>query len=114
MQASGWGPIVGDGAGLVARLTQLLADGYRVVVAADGEGSAARLAALLRDQGLDLAIVAPTTTRPPAPTSRRPGGRVVVAPLHHGVTLPAAKLAIVAESDLTGRAGPIAGRAQPP
>ena len=85
VQASGWGPVVGDGAGLVARLTQLLADGYRVVVAADGEGSATRLSALLLDQGLDLS------------------GRVVVAPLHHGVTLPAAKLAIVAESDLTGR-----------
>jgi transcription-repair coupling factor (superfamily II helicase) len=28
---------------------------------------------------------------------------VVVAPLHHGVTLPAARLSIVAESDLTGR-----------
>ena len=45
VQASGWGPIVGDGGGLVTRLTQLLADGYRVVVAADGEGSAERLAA---------------------------------------------------------------------
>ena len=32
-----------------------------------------------------------------------PGGHIVVAPLHQGVTLPAAKLAIVAESDLTGR-----------
>ncbi len=85
VQASGWGPVVGDGAGLVARLTQLLGDGYEVVVAADGEGSATRLAALLLDQGLDVS------------------GRVVVAPLHHGVTLPAAKLAIVAESDLTGR-----------
>ena len=48
--------MVGDGAGLVTRLTQLLADGYRVVVAADGEGSADRLAALLRDHGLDLPV----------------------------------------------------------
>ena len=50
----GWGPVAGDGAGLVHRLTALIADGYRVVVAADGEGSADRLAALLRDHGLDL------------------------------------------------------------
>ncbi len=101
VEASGWGPIVGDGAGLVGRLTQLLADGVRVVVAADGDGSAARLAAMLRDQGLDLPIVTHETGRRADLTA--PGGRIVVAPLHHGVTLPAAKLTIVAESDLTGR-----------
>ena len=56
VQASGWGPITGDGGALVTRLTQLLADGYRVVVAADGDGSADRLAALLRDHGLDFPI----------------------------------------------------------
>ena len=74
-QASGWGPVVGDGAGLVARLTQLLADGYRVVVAADGEGSAERLAALLRDHGLDLPVhrgTAPATSPRPAATSSSP------------------------------------------
>ena len=98
VEASGWGPVVGDGAGLVARLTQLLADRYRVIVAADGEGSADRLAALLREHGLDLAV-----HRGAAGDLTRPGGHVVVAPLHHGVTLPSARLAIVAESDLTGR-----------
>ncbi len=36
-------------------------------------------------------------------TSLRAGGSVVVAPLHRGCTLPNAKVAIVAESDLTGR-----------
>ena len=98
VEASGWAPVVGDGAGLVARLTQLLADRYRVIVAADGEGSADRLAALLREHGLDLDV-----HRGTAGDLTRPGGHVVVAPLHHGVTLPSAKLAIVAESDLTGR-----------
>ena len=104
VQASGWGPVVGDGSGLVARLNQLLADGFRVVVAADGPGSAERLAALLRDQGLDLPVdVDPVGTAGRRGDVTAPGGRVVVAPLHHGVTLPAAKLAVVAESDLTGR-----------
>src|SRR5215207_5347332 len=56
VQASGWGPVTGDGSALVQRLTQLIAEGYRVVVAADGEGSAGRLAALLRDHGLDLPV----------------------------------------------------------
>jgi transcription-repair coupling factor (superfamily II helicase) len=98
VQASGWGPVVGDGSGLVARLTQLLADGYRVVVAADTEGSSERLAALLRDHGLDLPV-----HRDGSGDLTRPGGHIVAAPLHTGATLPAAKLAIVAESDLTGR-----------
>ncbi|MET0580007.1 MAG: DEAD/DEAH box helicase, partial [Ilumatobacteraceae bacterium] len=98
VHASGWGPVVGDGSGLVTHLTQLLADGYRVVVAADGDGSADRLAELLRDQGLDLPI-----HRGDAGDLTRPGGHVVTAPLHMGVTLPAARLAIVAEADLTGR-----------
>jgi transcription-repair coupling factor (superfamily II helicase) len=98
VRASGWGPVVGDGAGLVTRLRELLAGGYRVVVSADGEGSAERLASLLRDHGLDLPVHGPGTG-----DLARPGGHIVVAPLHHGVTLPAARLAVVAESDLTGR-----------
>jgi transcription-repair coupling factor (superfamily II helicase) len=98
VRASGWGPIVGDAAGLVTRLGELLAGRYRLVVAADGEGSAERLASMLRDQGLDLPVHAPGTG-----DLTRPGGHIVVAPLHRGVTLPAARLAVVAESDLTGR-----------
>jgi transcription-repair coupling factor (superfamily II helicase) len=96
VEASGWGPVVGDGDGLTTRLTHLIAEGYRVVVAADGTGSAGRLAELLRDRGLDLPV-------------RRdgddvaPGGQIVVAPLHRGCSLPNAKVAVVAESDLTGR-----------
>jgi len=98
VEASGWGPVVGDGGGLVARLTQLLAGGYRVVVAADGEGSADRVAQLLRELGLDLPVHAEG-----GGDLTRPGGHIVVAPLHRGVTLPAARLAVIAESDLTGR-----------
>jgi transcription-repair coupling factor (superfamily II helicase) len=97
VQASGWGPVVGDGEGFTNRLKELLVERYRIVIAADGEGSAQRLASLLRDRGIDVGTA----------TSGRditaPGGHVVIAPLHRGVTLPAAKLAIVAEGDLTGR-----------
>jgi transcription-repair coupling factor (superfamily II helicase) len=95
--AMGWAPVVGDGHGLATRLAELLGDGWRVVVAADGEGSAARLAEVLRDQGLDLRIV------PPGDDPPRRGGSIVVAPLHRGCSIPASRLAIVAEADLTGR-----------
>jgi transcription-repair coupling factor (superfamily II helicase) len=97
VQATGWGPVVGDGEGLAKRLAELLADKYRVVVAADGTGSATRLAELLRDRGLDFSIATPSTD------ITKPGGHIVVAPLHRGCSLPEAKLAIVAEGDLTGR-----------
>ncbi len=81
--AIGWNPVVGDGAGLIGQLRQLIDDGYRIVVAADGEGSALRLGDLLRDQGLDLPVV--------------------VGSLERGCVLTGTKLAILAEPDLTGR-----------
>ena len=95
--ATGWGPVVGDGEGLATRLRELLTQQYRVVVAADGEGSAQRLASLLLDRGLDFAIAGPGADL------TKPGGHIVVAPLHRGCTVPAAKVAVVAEADLTGR-----------
>jgi len=97
VQASGWAPVVGDGEALTARLGQLLAQGYRVVVAADTEGSAARMAELLRERGLELRVARAGTDL------TRPGGYVTVAPLHRGCTLAGARLAVVAEGDLTGR-----------
>ena len=78
----------------------MLAQQYRVVVAADGDGSAQRLHELLLEHGLDLPVVAVAAGNV---VTTRPGGHVVVAPLHRGCTLPNAKVAIVAESDLTGR-----------
>ncbi|MBU6315648.1 MAG: transcription-repair coupling factor, partial [Acidobacteria bacterium] len=95
--ATGWGPVVGDGEGLTKRLRELLVDKYRVVVAADGAGSAQRLAALLLDRGLDFAIADPDADL------TRPGGYITVAPLHRGCSVPEAKVAVIAEADLTGR-----------
>jgi len=81
--ATGWNPVVGDGEGLTGQLRKLLDDGYRIVVAADGEGSALRLGDLLRDRGLSL--------------------DVQVGALERGCILTGAKLAILAEPDVTGR-----------
>ena len=97
VNSSGWGPIVGDGEGLTNRLSELLRDKWRVVVAADGDGSAQRIQQLLRERGLDFEIAKQ------GDDLSRPGGRVVIAPLHRGCTVPSAKVAIVAEGDLTGR-----------
>ncbi len=97
VQAIGWGPVAGDPSGLIARLSDLIAQGYRVVLAADSPTSAERLRQITLEGGLDLAIATPGSDL------RTPGGRIVVAPIQRGCTLPAAKIAILAEADLTGR-----------
>jgi transcription-repair coupling factor (superfamily II helicase) len=81
--ATGWNPVVGDGEGLTGQLRKLLDDGFRIVVAADGEGSAVRLGDLLRDRGLHL--------------------DVQVGSLERGCVLSGVKLAVLAEADVTGR-----------
>ena len=84
LQATGWDPVVGDGSRLAKQLNDLVADGFRVLAAADGEGTAARITSRLKDEGVV-------------------GAEVVVAPLERGFILPTLKLAVIGESDLTGR-----------
>jgi len=104
LEASGWGVATGMGTlgeGPAGRFTQLLADGYRVVVAADGVGSAERLTSLLGDTGLAFAVV--DADRREHLDLSGSGGVVAVAPMHRSFTIPSAKLAVVAEADITGR-----------
>ena len=98
VQASPWTPATSESDALGVRMQKLLADGYRVVVAADGAGSAANLVALLRDAGVGLDV-----DETGQADLRRPGGHVVVAPLHQGAVFSELKLAVIAEADLTGR-----------
>ncbi len=100
VEARAWAPVVGDAGHLAGRLRDLLADGYRVVLAADGRGSATRMAAVLAEEGVTLAPVHAETD--PAALVR-PGGHTVVAPLDRGFVLPGARLAVLSERDVTGR-----------
>ena len=100
VQASGWDPVVGDGSRLAKQLADLLAGGFRVVVAADGPGSGARVASVLRDQGVDLPLI---DDGPGSADLTRPGGHVVVGALERGFVLSSIKVAVLAESDVTGR-----------
>ncbi len=92
----GWDPVLGDADRLTRQVAGLVGDGYQLVVAADGKGSAARLAGLLREGGVALPVVengaGPGT-----------GSRVVVQSLERGFILPEVKLAVLVESDVTGR-----------
>jgi transcription-repair coupling factor (superfamily II helicase) len=94
--ASGWDPVMGDGARLAKQLRELLADDYTIVIAADGSGSAARMARLLGEEGVSLPVVEEGTRLPK-------GGSVVAEPIERGFVLPGARLALLSESDVTGR-----------
>jgi transcription-repair coupling factor (superfamily II helicase) len=95
--ASGWEPVVGDMAPTVGQVQGLLAKGYRVIVAADGPASAQRLSSLLSDHGVELTAATADTDL------TEPGGYLVTVPLVRGAVMPALELAVLAETDLTGR-----------
>ncbi len=98
--AAGWDPVVGDGERLLAQIRSLQADGFRAVVCAEGRGSSARLASLFHDHGMSATL---HEEAPSAAQLTSPGLRIVVCPLDRGFLYPALKLAVLAESDLTGR-----------
>ena len=102
VQAMGWSPVLGDSSGLVSQLRGLTNDGYRVVLAADGEGSADRLQAVLRDDGLRADVV-PAGYELDLDRHTTAGVQIVVQPLERGFILPSVKLAVLSESDVTGR-----------
>src|SRR5262249_39167514 len=98
--ATGWDPVVGDGERLMGQLRHLRSEGYRIVVCAEGRGSGARLAGLLGEHG----FAAPFhETVPSARELTAPGVRVVLQPLERGFLYAPLKLAVLAESDVTGR-----------
>jgi transcription-repair coupling factor (superfamily II helicase) len=104
----GWAAAPGDAEAITHQLRSLLAEGYQVVVAAEGEGSAANLARILGDHGLDLALPADQPQGRGREQKRRADepqgyGRIVIAPLHFSTILPEAKLAVLTETDVTGR-----------
>ena len=104
VSALGWPPAVGGGEALLAQLRQLVGDGYRVVVCADGTGSASRIDKLLSEHGLSFPVLVSDDGSPPdAKRLVAPGGAIVVAPLDRGCILPEVRLALLAEADLTGR-----------
>ena len=90
-----WAPVAaGGGEVLVNRVKNLLQDKVRVIVCADGYGSAERIANMLGEHGIDLPIL---------PKNDLSKSGITVATLHGGAIFDAAKLAVMAEADLTGR-----------
>ena len=90
-------------AGPLPMFKQLLAAGYSVTVAAESEGSADRIAAA---QLADFGIHLPRLSEASAVASS-----VIAAPIARSFILPDAKLAVLTESQITGKAS---RRASPP
>jgi transcription-repair coupling factor (superfamily II helicase) len=99
--AAGWGRdlVSEDADGVPGRLRRLLADGHRVVVAADGAGSVDQLVRRLREAGIEVTPVGADEDA----VVEGPGASLVVAPVERGFVLPGSRLAVVTETELTGR-----------
>lgn len=98
LEVDTWTATAGKPEVLAERLGTLISDGYRAVVAASLQETAKRIQTNLRQLGHPFEMV------DEAPHHEAPaGGSIVVAELNRGFVLPSARLALVAESDLTGR-----------
>ena len=94
-----WTDTAGKPELLMERLKSLIKNGYRAVIAASLQETADRLAHNLKTTAGVSFAVSDTAPSDDAPA----GGVIVVADLAKGFVLPWAALALVAESDLTGR-----------
>ena len=95
--ASGWSNITHDASSLTRRLNEMLSEKWRVIVAANTAESVPRLVELMRSHGLDFAA----TDDPEKLASS--GAWVTFAPQSHGLSLPNSRLAIITETDVSGR-----------
>ena len=94
----GFEPVAGDATRLATQVGALVAERYSVTLCATTDAGAHRLFDLLAQEGIQ-AMHAPVA-------ESTPGLRIVVAPLVAGFILPNLKLAVLAESDVTGRRAP--------
>jgi transcription-repair coupling factor (superfamily II helicase) len=98
MTVRGFSPVAGDPVRLAAQVTQLVGEGYAVTLCAATAAGAVRLSAVLAEEGVH------------APVREEAGGdvgaSVVTAPLSTGFILPDCKVAVLSESDITGRRMP--------
>jgi transcription-repair coupling factor (superfamily II helicase) len=105
VRVSGWPAALGDAAPVARRIGEVVRRGASVVVAASGAGAAARIADVLESSGVEVGRDFATSSEDDV-TLRRPGVHVVVASLDRGFVMDEIQVAVLAESDLTGRHRP--------
>jgi len=100
VESRGWEPILGDGTRMASQVRQLTESGYAVVLCTSTPGGADRLSGLLAEEGLLVPVAGPADDLAVA------GARIVVAAVDRGFVLPGSRVAVLAESDVTGRTRP--------
>ncbi|HEX4244645.1 MAG TPA: DEAD/DEAH box helicase, partial [Acidimicrobiales bacterium] len=103
IESRGWEPILGDGSKLADQVRGLVDGGFTVVLCAGSATGADRLATILAEEGVVVPIVESVVDGDGPP---KPGAQIVVASVDRGFILPASKVAVLAESDVTGRHRP--------
>ena len=94
----GIAPAAGDPAHLASQVGELVAQGYSVTLCSAVPAGTERLSAVLGQEGISAPV------REAAAAT--PGARVVESSLQLGFVLPEAKVAVLSESDVTGRRVP--------
>ncbi len=100
VESRGWEPILGDAARLAAQVRTLSESEYAVVLCTGTDGGAERLSGLLAEEGLLVPVAGPDDDL------GIPGARIVVATVDRGFVLPGCRVAVLTESDVTGRVRP--------
>ncbi len=104
VESRGWEPILGDGSKLAGQVSTLVGDGYSVVLCSSTAGGAERLSGILAEEKLSVPVAPDPSDGSVDLTA--PGARIVVAAVDRGFVLPGARVAVLAESDVTGRRRP--------
>ncbi|HXQ19978.1 MAG TPA: transcription-repair coupling factor [Acidimicrobiales bacterium] len=88
-------PVAGDAGQLARQVVELTAERFTVALCTSTAGAAERLSRVLADEGVSAPVA---STAEPVP-----GAQVLVVPLSSGFVLPGSQLAVLAESNITGR-----------
>jgi transcription-repair coupling factor (superfamily II helicase) len=95
MTVRGFNPVAGDAARLASQITALVGDGFSVTVCAANVAGATRLSGVLAEEGLHAPVA--------SSASGAVGVVAVPSTLSSGFVLPDCKVAVLSESDVTGR-----------
>jgi transcription-repair coupling factor (superfamily II helicase) len=103
VESRGWEPILGDASKLALQISGLAESGYSVVLCSPSRGAAERMSEILAAEGVTVQVVKDGAKEADLTT---PGARLVVAALDRGFVLPGSRVAVLTESDVSGRRRP--------
>jgi transcription-repair coupling factor (superfamily II helicase) len=103
VESRGWEPILGDASKLALQIAGLVESDYSVVLCSPSTGAAERMSEILAAEGVTVQVVKDGAEGADLTV---PGARLVVASLDRGFVLPASRVAVLTESDISGRRRP--------